>query len=128
MTGNGAKCYLYVDGALYGEAKTWKAISGTELWLNGWDSGTSYSSSDMDISDFRIYCTTLSADDILQLYHTSAKVDNKQNLHTFELIENNSKIQINKRGQTLCNELEEDTATKFYKTDQIIETNEIIEF
>jgi len=71
---------------------------------------------DYYLSDARIYCTALSAEDILSLYHTSAKVDNKQNLHTFELVENNSKIQINKCGQTLCNELEEDTATKFYKT------------
>lgn len=92
------------------------------------DGYSSYACKEASISDFRIYATALSADDILQLYHTSAKVDNKQNLHTFELVESNSKIQINKQGQTLCNELEEDTATKFYKVDEIIETNEFIEF
>lgn len=78
-------------------------------------------------SDFRIYCTALDADAIRQLYEVGAKIDNKQNLHTFELVENNSKIQINKQGQTLCNELEESTATKLHKANQIIETNEIIE-
>jgi len=114
-----SKCY--VDGVLCGSSTNTKTtIAGNDeikLVFNGSDS----------CSDFRIYCTALSADDILALYHTSAKVDNKQNFHTFELVENNSGIKINKCGQTLCNELEEDTATKFYKTNQIIETNEIIE-
>ena len=44
------------------------------------------------LSDFRIYCTALSADDILSLYHTTAKVDNLGGLHTFEAIENLSNI------------------------------------
>lgn len=80
-----------------------------------------------EISDVRAYCTALSADDILQLYHTSAKIDNKQNLHTFELVEPATRISINKQGQILCNELEETSATKFFKTNQIIETNNLIE-
>jgi len=40
------------------------------------------------MSDFRIYCTALSAEDIQSLYNTSAKIDNLQNIHIFELIEN----------------------------------------
>ena len=40
------------------------------------------------ISDFRAYCTILSEEDILALYHTAAKVDNLGGLHTFEAIEN----------------------------------------
>jgi len=68
MTGNGTKCYLYLDGELYGEAKTYKSISGTQIYLNGWANSTSYSNADMDMSDFRIYATALSADDIRQLY------------------------------------------------------------
>lgn len=80
------------------------------------------------MNDFRMYCTALSADDILQLYHTGAKIDNKKNLHTYELIENSSTIKINKRGQTLCNELQEVATMKFYKTDSIIETHVLNEF
>ena len=49
-----------------------------------------------NLSDCRIYATALSADDILQLYHTSAKIDNLQNLHTFEIKETiNSKELVN---------------------------------
>lgn len=50
------------------------------------------------ISDVRAYCTALDADVIRQLYELGAKVDNKQNLHTFELIETD-KQEITKQGQ-----------------------------
>lgn len=128
MTYDGANVKRYVDGVL----KDTQAASGnlntsSDKFIFGHGAATSYYCKEAYLSDARLYVTGLSADDILSLYHTSAKVDNKQNLHTFELVENNSTIQINKCGQTLCNELEENTATKFYKTNQIIETNEIIE-
>ena len=89
MTGNGTKCYLYVDGVLYGEAKTYKSISGTQLWINGWQNGTGYAGY-MNMSDFRVYCTALDADAIRQLYNVGAKIDNKGNLHTYEFNENGS--------------------------------------
>lgn len=44
------------------------------------------------MSDFRIYCTALSSDDVLALYHTATKIDNSGKLHTFESIENLSNI------------------------------------
>ena len=39
------------------------------------------------ISDFRIYATALSEEDILELYHTSATIDNKGNIYARELVE-----------------------------------------
>lgn len=129
------KVQIYVDGILdndynAGTSNTIKYHASNVIWI-GAEATSSATAANNGMaglfSDFRIYCTALSADDILSLYNTSAKVDNKQNFHTFELVENNSVIKINKCGQTLCNELEENTATKFYKTNQIIETNEIIE-
>ena len=123
---------LYVDGVL----RTTNTITTYGLHFNGSTNlflGAECAGSKpttfckCGLSDVRIYYTALTADDILALYHTGAKVDNKQNLHAFELVENNSKIQITKQGQVKCNELEEDAQTKFYQIDQIIETNEIIE-
>lgn len=39
------------------------------------------------INDVRVYATALSADDILDLYHTPTNIDNLSNIHTFELKE-----------------------------------------
>lgn len=50
------------------------------------------------ISDFRAYCTILSEEDILALYHTAAKVDNLGGLHTFELKETGTVPQVLKKG------------------------------
>lgn len=81
-----------------------------------------------NISDIRMYCTALDADAIRQLYEVSAKVDNKQNLHTFELVENDNTILITKKGHLKCSELEEeDGTTKFFKTDKTIHTQQIVE-
>lgn len=75
MTGNGTKCYVYLDGELWAEAKTYKAISGTSIYINGWNSATDYCSDNTDMSDFRIYATALSADDVKSLYQNCATID-----------------------------------------------------
>ena len=130
------KIQIYVDGQLDNDYATGTSNNigyhGSNcIWIGAEATGSNTTASNGMaglFSDFRIYCTALTADDILQLYHTSAKIDNKKNLHTYELIENSSSIKINKCGQTLCNELQEGTAMKFYKTDSIIETHVLNEF
>lgn len=87
MTGDGTKCYVYLDGELWAEAKTYKTISGTSIYINGWDNTTSYSSNNMDISDFRIYATALTSAQIKELYNTSATIDNKGSIYARELVE-----------------------------------------
>ena len=87
MTCDGTSCLLYLDGVLYGQAKTVKNINGTSIYLNGWDSGGSYTLNDMSMIDFRIYSTALSADDILELYHTSASIDKSGSIYARELVE-----------------------------------------
>lgn len=87
MTGDGTSCKVYQDGVYWGVAKTYKSISGTSIYINGWNNNTDYSSNNLSISDFRIYATALSAEDISDLYHTSANVDDLGNLHGFEMVE-----------------------------------------
>lgn len=87
MTGNGTKCYVYLDGELWAEAKTYKAISGTSIYINGWNSSTTYCSNDTSISDFRIYSTALDADSVRSLYNTAASIADNGMFLTYELEE-----------------------------------------
>ena len=98
---NGTEFKLYFDGVL---VKTQTIDWGTAT-LNAnarFEVGVDLPGTDEkftgNYSDVRCYCTTLDADAIRQLYEVGAKVDNKQNLHTFELIETN-KQEITKQGQ-----------------------------
>lgn len=45
-----------------------------------------------NISDFRIYSTALSADDVKDLYETSASIDNHGVLHAYDVVENTENI------------------------------------
>lgn len=98
---------IYIDGKLADE-KTMTvsnpiSYNGSNvIWLGAEASGnaTNFANANYNgkISDFRIYCTALSAEDILDLYHTSAKIDRTGKVHTFEFVENN-KMNITKSGK-----------------------------
>lgn len=107
MTGDGTTCKVYKDGVHWGTAKTYKSISGTQIYINGWANATGYCHTDLSMSDFRIYATALSADDVKQLYNTAAKVDNLHNIHTFEYIENNTSTKLTKQGQFKTQNIQE---------------------
>jgi len=85
VVGDGTTVQLYIDGVNVGKATTYKALTGTQIYISGWSAATNYKMTGNSMSDFRIYATTLSAEDILDLYHTTANIDNLGNLHTFEL-------------------------------------------
>lgn len=87
MTGDGTTCKVYQDGVLWGQAKTYKSISGTTIYINGWDAGTSYTYGDYQMSDFRIYATALSAAQVAELYNTAVSVANNGTLMGYELVE-----------------------------------------
>ena len=76
ITGNGSTNILYIDGIQRGTAKTYKAITGTQIIINGWDTSTSYDFNGF-MSDFRIYATPLSADNIKALYNNPASITDK---------------------------------------------------
>ena len=80
---------------------------------------------DGKLSDFRIYCTALSAEDILDLYHTSAKIDKTGKVHTFEFVEDEN-MKITKTGITEWVELIEEIGNAKFNS-QYISANEFIE-
>lgn len=91
---NNGVAQWYLNGAACGNSVTYTGKTyienGVTCTLGDSYTGTSWNGTPFSgyLSDFRIYCTALSADDIKQLYHTAAKVDNLGGLHTFELNEN----------------------------------------
>lgn len=87
MTGDGTQTLLYVDGELYGQAKTFKPCTGTTLYLNGWDSSTSYKNAGAKLSDFRIYATCLNADQVRELYGNPVSVCKGGTLMCMEITE-----------------------------------------
>lgn len=68
ITGDGTTVKLYIDGQFKANATTYKAITGTDLIFNGWNTGNDYNFNG-SLSDFRLYSTALSATDILELYN-----------------------------------------------------------
>lgn len=88
-TGSGRSESLYINGEFKQTVthSTDLALVSTAKLMLFKDAVRNNYGSDIMMSDFRIYCTALSADDILSLYHTAAKVDNLGGLHTFELNE-----------------------------------------
>lgn len=87
ITGDGTTSTLYIDGLKVGTAKTYRPITGTLLIISGWDNGTSYRWTGGNISDFRLYSTCLSADDIKALYNVSASIDKSGALMSYEFQE-----------------------------------------
>ena len=77
---------LYVNGELKLTGTAGNAPPSGNYFIGAWKTATQQNY-DGYMSDFRIYTTALSADDILQLYHTGAKIGNKADFHTYEINE-----------------------------------------
>lgn len=88
ITGNGTTTTLYIDGSAVGTAKTYKPLTGTQIYISGWDTTSSYKWAGGHLSDYRIYATCLSAADIKELYNTPMATDNFGNIFTREIKEN----------------------------------------
>ena len=87
ITGNGTDTKLYIDGEYKGKATTYKGLTGTQIYLSGWDTGTGYTMTGSREADFRIYATALSAEDIAELYHSAVIVDNTGKNYAYEYFE-----------------------------------------
>ena len=89
MVADGISNKLYIDGVYKGTALTFKGITGTQIIISGWDTGTNYKWTGGSLSDFRIYATVLTDNDIKELGKTKLIIDNKQNLYSYDFSESN---------------------------------------
>ena len=87
MVADGTTNKLYVDGIYQGTAKTYVGLTGTQIYISGWGTDKNYKWTDGLMNDFRIYATALSADDIKELYQTSAIIDDGNNMYAYEFVE-----------------------------------------
>ena len=89
MTYNGTTIVRYVDGI----SRSTTSITGSLTGANGsfllghYGPNTSYHAKEAYLADARIYATALSAEDIADLYHTPANIDNLGGIHGFEFEE-----------------------------------------
>lgn len=90
ITGNGTSNVLYIDGKQVGTSTTYRNITGTQIYISGWDSTTSYKWLGM-LSDFRLYATALSASDVADLYNNVGSIDKNGNFYAYEFIEEDTK-------------------------------------
>ena len=92
-TFNGSTICRYIDGTLINSENRSGALTAVQtLGIGAFPGGTTYGNTQLYESDVRIYATALPANDILQLYHTSAKIDNKGCTHAYEFIEHQDNI------------------------------------
>lgn len=77
ITGDGKTNILYIDGEIAGTAITYKSLTGTSIYISGYNSGTTYGFVGGSLSDFRIYTTALSENDIKELYNTPISITKK---------------------------------------------------
>ena len=88
---NGGKKYIYINGIKVGEANA-GAISHTNTYASigmsqAGDATPSGNNFAGQMSDYRIYRTELSQNDVLELYKVGASIDNFGKLHCYELVE-----------------------------------------
>lgn len=83
---NSSETKLYLNGELKITGSSGSVPSGN-YFIGAWNSITQQNYRGY-LSDARLYATALSSDDILSLYQLGARIDNKKNLHTFEIEEN----------------------------------------
>lgn len=109
ITGDGTTSKLYIDGEYQADAKTYRPITGTHIILNGWDTSTGYKFNGY-LSDFRLYATCLSADDIKELYNVSAYINKNKECGCYDFTDDFD-LSINKNGTMLSSNIIENNMT-----------------
>ena len=120
ITKNGTQYGLWVNG-IQAEASgtNYWTHNGDLLWLFNRNLNSSYGA-DASISDFRAYVTLLSANDIVNLYQTEARIDKNGNIHAMEFKEPGNEA-ITNNGQVIGHNIMELCPTLHYDKDIYIE-------
>lgn len=85
LVNDGTNELYYIDGELV-KTITKKAMPTGTYYIGAWRISSSQNYKGK-ISDVRVYATALSADDIKELYNTSASIDNRHNVYAREFVE-----------------------------------------
>lgn len=137
-TYDGLALRLYIDGELNSTVNKYSTKTllfynnNSGMFIGGESSGalmtTTTDRFKGSISDVRVYCTALSADDIKELYQTSVSIDDKQNFYSRELSNSlHDTTSITQAGITLADDFVEDTVAAI-KDDRSIESNCFYEY
>ena len=128
------KTRIYIDAELKKETDTESDAlvnyhASNVIWLGAEATSSATSASNGMVgcvSDFRIYCTPLSDDDILSLYNTPAKIDKSGKIYSFSLKESDS-VKISKKGVFALNNAIETQVQKAKINKEFVSANEFIE-
>lgn len=126
---------LYINGVLINTISNTNSISNIgQLYAS---IGRSIADTDLtnsntmngNVQDIRFYAKALTQKDVTELYQTRHMVDKSSNCYTYELIEGQPTVGMNKQGQLLCDEVIEgdDGVFKIVKSNKTIKTKEIKE-
>ena len=88
-TYDGSAIKRYIDSELVNTTNVSGVLSNSPMQMNigRLNSTEPYAVNEIYLSDLRIYCTALSAEDIKALYETSVSIDDKGNFHSYEISE-----------------------------------------
>lgn len=126
FTHDGVDAKLYTDGNFTRSIECPTSLVGFNFFYLG-ASNAGPRTTQGSWSDLRIYCTALSANDILELYNTSAFVDNQQNIDCFQFQENQiNGSEITKQGQINCNIVNENIEASI-NYEGVVTANQLIE-
>lgn len=129
VTGDGTTATLYIDGVKKGVAKTYKYPTRGNVALSSWANDRNYPWLG-SLSDFRVYSTALSADDVKELYELGATLANNATLMSYEYVEDDGTTNLSKGGDFTTDEVIEndDYASTASISDSDIKANNYIEW